>query len=272
MTSELILEKARSVHGYKYKYINLLNRITLKDYITVEIDGNLFTQRVNKHLMGKCPEKMTPLKTNDIFISESISVWGDRFDYTKTKYISALKKVKLFDKKNNMFIEQIASLHLQGHECKNIDNDIFIEKSKLVCDFKYNYDECVYVNKTTKVKIKCLEHGIFEVKPFNHLSYGVVCKECLFTSFNRDVKKFLNKNIISYYQQHKFESFDAPFDFYIPSSRLCIEFIEICESLKVNDKIKNDYCEENFIDLIRIRYNQIDRIYDILNESLKNKL
>ena len=48
--------------------------------------------------------------------------------------------------------------------------------------------------------------------------------------------------------------------------------LESYNRLKVNDKIKNDYCEENFIDLIRIRYNQIDRIYDILNESLRMKI
>ena len=44
------------------------------------------------------------------------------------------------------------------------------------------------------------------------------------------------------------------------------------ETLKINDKIKNDYCEDNYIDLIRIRYDQIDRIFDILKESLKNKI
>ena len=48
--------------------------------------------------------------------------------------------------------------------------------------------------------------------------------------------------------------------------------VEAYERLKLNDKIKNDYCEENFIDLIRIRYDQIDRIYDILNESLRMKI
>jgi hypothetical protein len=58
------------------------------------------------------------------------------------------------------------------------------------------------------------------------------------------------------------------FDFYLPKYRTVIEFdgkqhyepmeyfggIESYERLKINDKIKSDYCEENYIDLIRIRY------------------
>ena len=34
--------------------------------------------------------------------------------------------------------------------------------------------------------------------------------------------------------------------------------------------MKKDYCEDNYIDSIRIRYNQFDDIYKILWENLKN--
>jgi hypothetical protein len=68
--------------------------------------------------------------------------------------------------------------------------------------------------------------------------------------------------------------------------RTCIEFdgeqhfhpvshfggIMAYESLKINDKIKNDYCEDNYISLIRIRYDQIDDIYRILWDNLKNHI
>jgi Mor family transcriptional regulator len=47
--------------------------------------------------------------------------------------------------------------------------------------------------------------------------------------------------------------------------------VESFNKLKINDKIKNDYCEENYIELIRIKYDQINRIFEILKESLKNK-
>ena len=41
------------------------------------------------------------------------------------------------------------------------------------------------------------------------------------------------------------------------------------EILKVNDKIKNDYCEDNYINLIRIRYDEFDSLHQILWENLK---
>jgi hypothetical protein len=47
---------------------------------------------------------------------------------------------------------------------------------------------------------------------------------------------------------------------------------EALDKLKINDKIKNDYCEDNYINLIRIRYNQIDDINNILYENLKNHI
>jgi hypothetical protein len=47
---------------------------------------------------------------------------------------------------------------------------------------------------------------------------------------------------------------------------------EAYERLKINDKIKNDYCEINYINLIRIRYDQYDNIYSILWQNLKNHL
>jgi very-short-patch-repair endonuclease len=148
----------------------------------------------------------------------------------------------------------------------------------------------MYINKTSKVTLICTDHGEFRILPFNHLSYGQVCKKCESTTFNKDIKKFLNFNNISFYQEHKFTDckniYQLPFDFYIPPIRTCIEFDgiqhfkpighfggqEALDKLKINDKIKSDYCEDNYIDLIRIRYDNIDNINQILWEALKNKI
>ena len=94
-----------------------------------------------------------------------------------------------------------------------------------------------------------------------------------------------------YVRQKKFDGcvgirYKLPFDFYLPKYRTAIEFdgkqhyepmeffggLEAYNRLKANDKIKSDYCEDNYIDLIRIRYDQIDRVFEILKESLKNKI
>jgi hypothetical protein len=288
MTKEKFLEKARSRHGYKYLYPDLDSKVTLKSKIKIDYQGVTYFQTVNKHLLGKCPEKTTPKKTKEEFVSEARKIWKDRFDYSQTEYKNALSKVKLFDTKRSIWVDQIASLHLQGFEPKFYDTESFISESKLITDFAFTYDGCQYVNKTTDVVISCPFHGDFSVKAFNHLNYGQSCKKCDEFRFTKEVKGFLDSYRISYDRQHKFEGcrneIELPFDFYIPAFRTCIEFeslshfdfnklsggIKSFESLKTNDKIKNDYCEDNYINLIRIRYDQIDNIPQILWENLKN--
>ena len=286
MTKEEFLNRARNTHGYKYKYIDISDKIILKDNIKIKFGDNIYTQNVNKHLSGKCPEKNTPKKTTQEFVEESKKIWGERFSYNETEYFGALKKVKLFDKKRGVFIEQTASLHLQGFEAKSLDQEEFIEKSKLISDFIYSYESCTYTNTTTKIKLNCPKHGDFQVKPIEHILYGLKCKKCDESISTKKIKSILKKNNLNFIQQHKFEEcknkHQLPFDFYIPSKRTCIEFdgiqhfqpiehfggIKAYEQLKQNDKIKNDYCEENYINLIRIRYDQIDKIEEILRRNL----
>ena len=290
MTKEEFLDKSRNTHGYKYNYVDLPEKLTLKSYIKVEFRGIEYTQRVNKHLDGKCPEKNTERKTINDFIEKSREIWGDRFDYSHTEYKNALTPVKLFDKKRNLMIEQISSLHLLGHECKNMKLDDFISESNIIFDYKYKYEKTVYTNRTTRLTITCPEHGDFIVKPNEHLDSGLGCKKCVENLFTKKVKGFLNKHLINYSIQNRFndclnhEGYRIPFDFYIPSKRTIIEFdgkqhyepvehfggLKAYESLKINDKIKNDYCEDNYINLIRIRYDQIDNIYQILWNNLKS--
>ena len=100
------------------------------------------------------------------------------------------------------------------------------------------------------------------------------------------IAKHLDKLDISYYRQYKFDDcrnvFSLPFDFYIPKYRLLIEFdgqqhfepmkffggVEAFDRLRENDRIKNEYCEENYIDLLRIKYDQVEMIPEILERCL----
>ena len=61
------------------------------------------------------------------------------------------------------------------------------------------------------------------------------------------------------------------FQFYISKIRTVIEYIgEKHTLIKDLDKMKEDYCEDNYINLIRIRYDQFENIYSILWENLSN--
>jgi very-short-patch-repair endonuclease len=79
-----------------------------------------------------------------------------------------------------------------------------------------------------------------------------------------------------------------PFDFYIPSLNTCVEFDgpqhfqetpHFChqidrdpkdqlEYVQMHDEMKNQYCDNAGINLIRIKYTQIDEVEDILDRKL----
>lgn len=56
-------------------------------------------------------------------------------------------------------------------------NDQFILEAKDVHGDTYSYEMCQYKNSKTKVAIICEEHGVFSIRPSNHLD-GRGCKKC----------------------------------------------------------------------------------------------
>jgi hypothetical protein len=351
MTKQEFLDRAREMHGYKYQYPNLTDKILSNDNIDVVYNDVIYKQKVVKHiLLGRCPEKNTPTKTTEQFIREAEEIWGkgkydyslteyngalkpikviydgvvfeqtavshlkyvpelnmnqdwfikkshykwgkDRYDYSLVDYIDCKTKVKIIYNKTGEIFEQTPTGHLAGAP-ENINkrktNEQFIKEANQVHEFKFSYEKVNYIKNQIKVIITCPIHGDFEQIPLAHLQ-GSGCVNCTESKGEKSVAKYLDKNEISYYRQHKFSDcknvFQLPFDFYLPKYRTAIEFdgkqhyepmeffggLEAYNRLKVNDKIKSDYCEENYIDLIRIRYDQIDRVFEILKESLRNKI
>lgn len=233
MTRLEFLEKAHNIHGYKYEYLDLPNKLRLSDKINVKYNDIIYTQTISKHLMGRCPEKTTKLKTTQQFIDEAILVWGNKYDYSLLKYKGALNTVKIIY--NGIVYEQRAKSHLEG----------------LAPEFRKNEDSILndLLNK-------------YDLEGEN------------------EIKEFLNKFKIQFEYKTSLEGIQ--FDFYIPSIRIIIEFdglyhfepvdslggLKTYQKMQINDKIKNDYCEENYINLIRIKYDKIEDIYRILWDSL----
>jgi very-short-patch-repair endonuclease len=155
----------------------------------------------------------------------------------------------------------------------------FIEESKLIHGDKYDYSSVNYINNKTNVKIICPIHGDFEQRPDDHLN-GHGCEKCNDSSGEKTIINYLLKNNILFETQKRFNSCKnkrkLPFDFFIPSKNICIEFdgIQHFKPIKIwggtpnlkyiqnNDKIKNKFCEDNGIKLIRIKY----------SENIENKL
>ena len=218
------LEKARNTHGYKYNYLNLSEKVTLNDRIEIDYNGEIYTQSISKHLMGRCPEKTVKRKTTEDFILEAKEIWKDKYDYSLIEYTGALNNVKIVY--NGIVYEQRATSHLLGlaPEFRNNEESLLRDK----------------VNQSDK-------EGINDIKDFLD-KYQI----------EYEIDKNLDNNI---------------FQFYLSSKRTIIEYLSKEHHLvKELDKRKENYCEDNYINLIRIRYDQIDDIYKILYDNLKNHI
>ena len=113
-TKEFIA-KAKAVHGDKYDYskVNYVNSFT-KVTIICPKHGE-FEQTPNLHLKSQgCPNCYGNKKmTIEEFIKRAKEVHGDKYDYSKVKYVNALTKVTIICPIHGEF-EQTPAKHLLG--------------------------------------------------------------------------------------------------------------------------------------------------------------
>ena len=194
-TTEEFIADARKVHGNKYDYSKTVyvNSRT-KVCVTCMIHGD-FLQNANDHVRGagcpKCGAKSTwdnrGRMTTDDFVIRCNNIHGNRYDYSKTVYISNKKKVIVTCKKHGDF-KMTPNSHLLGCGCplcgkenmrylRRKTQDDFIEQAKRKHGNKYDYSLVEYVNSSKKIKIICPTHGVFEQEANTHLSGGG-CPKC----------------------------------------------------------------------------------------------
>lgn len=219
------VENARSIHGYKYEYLNYTN---MRTHIVLSLKGKTMSQCPKKHLMGRCPEKATEKRTQEDFIKESIDIWDNRFNYSETEYSGSLNKVIFYDNRGFRY-QQRASSHLDGVE------------PKIKAKTDYSDDKNTLESKN-------------------------------------EIIEFLKKNKIEYIQNYKFIDINSVkgFAFYIPSIRKCIEFYSQNDyekdCLKIDNNIKINYCEDNYIGLLQLSYKQKNILWELLWENFKKKV
>lgn len=110
------------------------------------------------------------------------------------------------------------------------------------------------------------------------------CPKCSSSIGEKTVREYLNNKNIFFYSEYRFKDcvneIALPFDFYIPSMNICIEYDGIFhyedifkkpDSFKLGkkrDRIKNKYCKKNKIKLLRIPYWDFEKIEKILDKNL----
>lgn len=299
-----IIERIELKHGNKYTYKNLYdnNNLNLKTILDINCPYHGgFKQKTVGHLKfgcKKCGKEISNQKQSrnkDEFIKKANEKWDEFYNYDKFIYILSSTKSIIICPIHGEF-QQTPNIHLRSG-CKKcgyekLSNKMKMEYNKFfnICNekhnFKYDYCESIYVNSRTKIKIKCPVHGYFNQNSQAHFS-GSGCPSCNESRGELAIRNFLESKPVDYIREKQFDNclktLPLPFDFYLPKYNLCIEFDGIqhfkpliffggenaLEYRKNNDEIKNQYCMNNNINLLRISYKEIKNVENILKKELK---
>ena len=213
-----IISKAKEIHGDKYDYSKAVyNGYDKKICIICPKHGE-FWQIVRHHLDGAgCRKCSHDEKYNtEEFVKKAKKVHGDKYDYSKVDYVDKKTKVCITCPKHGEFW-QVPSRHLSGHGCLlcglRDTTEEFVKKAKKVHGDKYDYSKVNYVDNRTKVYIQCKSHGIFEMRPNDHLN-GQGCPIC--GQSNKGIKRRLQKEDIlkkfneTYDSKYSYDLWDTP--------------------------------------------------------------
>ena len=157
----------------------------------------------------------------------------------------------------------------------------------------YELLEEEYINTGTEMKLKHKKCGSILYTTFHSFKNGkdggkrcLRCKEKIYKGEEK-VKQYLDNMNIDYIPQKRFNDCrdiqPLPFDIYIPSLNLAIEYdgeqhfdpkhsfngeIGFGETV-LHDAMKNAYCEDNNINLLRIPYWEFDNIENIICQEIE---
>lgn len=189
--SKNYLEKAESLGFELYTYENSSNIILKNKY-------GLY--KTNKYRLEKgfIPTIATAINKTEVFINKANEIHNFSFDYTNTVYIKNNINIE-FKCSNNHYVIQTPDVHLRSKGCpvcygNQLSNTkAFIEKSNLIHNGKYDYSLVDYVNRRTKVKIICKDHGLFEQTADTHLNNKSGCPVCALSETGWTINHFKRK-------------------------------------------------------------------------------
>lgn len=278
LTQEQVIEQFNIKHNNKFGYSKMIYLGDNKNIIiTCPIHGD-FEQTPSNHKRGQnCPKCAGRGLTNNELIEIFNHVHNNKFDYSEMNYINNSTKINIICPIHGKF-SQTPNNHKRGQGCNECYGIKLLTIDEAIANFvkthgsKYDYSKTIYKNAHTKVIITCLIHGDFEQTPNNHKN-GNGCPICCESNGETKIRVFLEDNEINFIPQYKFPDckniLQLPFDFYLPDDNICIEFNGIqhykpvkhfngkigFEARKINDKIKKEYCHNNNIPLVTIKYN-----------------
>ena len=283
VTKEEFIERSILIHSNKYDYSEVIY-VNTKEKVKIFCpEHGFFYQTPNSHLQGKkcakCAFEQRGIKNRNII---------------KEKYLKDKKIESLLEKQHGNKYRLVSLETFENYKSK-------IELNCKQHDNFFDYHEVYYIRPHDKVKIICPYHGAFLQIANGHIS-GNGCPVCKTSKLERETEKWLKHNKIKYEKQKKFSKcrniFELPFDFFLPEYNICIEcdgkqhnsienYYEFMNgrgsrksketlkeeffNLQNRDLIKNKFCSDNNIYLLRVPYTKLKNINRFLTTNISSK-
>lgn len=293
------LSNLKHNNQYDYSLVVYQNNYT-KVKIICPVHG-IFEQRPDSHVNTgsgclQCSHKRKQ-PSNNAFIKKCIERHGNKYDYSLVDYINSSTNVTIICPKHGEF-KQIAKEHKGGAGCTLCSYERlsgrppmkraeFIFKCQLVHKDTYDYSVTEYEHSHKSVSVNCPKHGVFKIRATDHLQGGK-CKRCKTSKGEQRVYNALVDLGVNFVTEHSFPDcvYIRPlrFDFYLPQYNMCIEYdgslhfkprnplceqsIKDFEYSKIRDNIKDTYCLNNNIRLLRIPFTEIKQINSIVRSAV----
>jgi hypothetical protein len=281
----------------EYTFLDGYKGIDIKIKVIHNKCGHEYEVTPNSFLNGRrCPYcSGVKKKTTEQFKKEVYDLVGDEYEILG-EYVNSYTKIRIKHTKCGHIYEVTPANFLRGSKCpkcsrKKTHEQFIKEVFNLVGNEYTVIGE--YINSKNKVSIKHNKCGYeWEVYPNNFLQ-GTRCPICKSFKGEQKIAKYLTKFGIKFETQKTFEDLKdrdfLRFDFYLPDKNLIIEYDGIqhyepvnfggCtkeqaeenfKNQQIRDKIKNEYCNENNINLLRIKYTDFKNINKIIKQGWGN--
>lgn len=197
MSSDVLLSKAQEVWGDRWDYSNTSwDSGSSGTYNFICREHGEFEQTYSGHIMGrvgcsKCHSSESR-QGEDILLARALEVWGDRWDYTYTRFDSGSTGRYLFTCPEHGSFYQDYYSHIAGAvgcsgcigRMRKAGPDQLLSKAHEVWGDRWDYSESVLSQGIVGVYsiFRCRLHGPYTQSWSGHLAGLVGCSECVNSS------------------------------------------------------------------------------------------
>ena len=297
LTIDILKNKCFEMYKGEYTiiddiYINNKTKINIHHNIC----GKVWAITAHSFLSGK--------KCNHCFFTKKLTIedvknrcnelHGDEYEILSNSYVGNKAKLEVkHNKCGEIFKISYNTLSYKKSKCpicngkRKLNIDIIKNRCNELHGDEYEILSNFYINSSSKIKIrhtKCSNEWSVTTKSF--LNNNRKCPKCSISNGEYKICRILEKNKIRYDTQKEFDDCfyinKLKFDFYLPEKNILIEFdgeqhFKSVEHFggekhykitKMRDNIKNKYCSDKNIKLLRIPYYDYDNIENILSNLL----